>query len=55
MVFASAARISGVVEGLEGISAEALSEVANEAERDCTISTAIRGAVSISHDVVVAR
>ena len=43
--------LSGVVHGLEGIDAGALSEIGSEAERECTISTAIRGAVSITHAI----
>jgi osmotically inducible protein OsmC len=46
--------LSGVVEGLQGVDAEALSEIGGEAERECTISTAIRGSVQISHDIVSA-
>ena len=43
--------LSGVVEGLQGIDAATLSALGSEAERECTISTAIRGAVQISHDI----
>src|SRR5919112_6810069 len=45
--------LSGVVEGLQGVDASSLSEVGSLAERECTISTALRGTVSISHDVTV--
>jgi organic hydroperoxide reductase OsmC/OhrA len=43
--------LSGRVEGLEGIGTDVLSEVGVEAERECTISAAIRGSVQISHDL----
>jgi osmotically inducible protein OsmC len=46
--------LAGVVEGLQGVEASALSEIGIEAERECTISTAIRGSVQISHDITSA-
>jgi organic hydroperoxide reductase OsmC/OhrA len=39
------------VEGLEGIAPEQLNEIAHAAERECTISSAIRGAVPITVNV----
>jgi lipoyl-dependent peroxiredoxin len=46
--------LTGVIEGLEGVDAAAVSAIGSEAERECTISTAIRGAVQISHDITSA-
>jgi len=46
--------LTGVVEGLHGIDARTLPDVGGEAERECTISTAIRGSVQISHDITSA-
>jgi organic hydroperoxide reductase OsmC/OhrA len=43
--------LQGVVEGLEGLDAAALQEVAQAVEEGCTISNAIRARVSISHEV----
>lgn len=40
------------VTGLSGIPRERLAEIGTLVERDCTISTAIRGAVEITHDIV---
>ena len=46
--------LKAVVEGLEGIDAAGLSELAKNAEKGCPISNAIRGAVSISVDASAA-
>ena len=46
--------LSGVVDGLQGVDANALAQIGSEAERECTISTAIRGAVQITHDITSA-
>lgn len=43
--------LSGVVAGLQGMNAQTLSEVGSEAERQCTISTALRGSVQISYEI----
>jgi osmotically inducible protein OsmC len=40
--------LKAVVEGLEGIDPQGLSELATNAEKGCPISNAIRGAVAIS-------
>jgi organic hydroperoxide reductase OsmC/OhrA len=42
------------VEGLEGVDASSLGEIGRTVERECTISTAIRGSVEISYDIVSA-
>jgi len=42
----------GVVEGLVGIDPARLPELGATVERECTISTAIRGAVEISYEIV---
>ena len=47
--------LSAVVEGLEGIDESALAEMGRTVEQECTISTAIRGAVEISYDIAYAR
>jgi lipoyl-dependent peroxiredoxin len=44
-------RLTGIVEGLDGVEAGALSEIASAAEAACTISAAIRGTVGISVDI----
>ncbi len=44
--------LAGVVEGLQGIEPARLPELGATVERECTISTAIRGAVEISYDIV---
>jgi hypothetical protein len=46
--------LTGVLGGLQGIGAAALSEIGSEAERECTISTAIRGSAQIRHDITSA-
>jgi lipoyl-dependent peroxiredoxin len=43
--------LSGVVEGLERIDPASLDDIGAEAKRECTISTALRGSVEISHDI----
>lgn len=43
--------LRGVVEGLEGIEATELHGIATVTEEGCTISNAIRGSVSITHEV----
>jgi osmotically inducible protein OsmC len=43
--------LSGVIEGLENLDNEQLREIAREVAEECTISTAIRGAVRVSHEV----
>ncbi len=43
--------LEAIVEGLEGIAPEQLNEIAHAAERECTISSAIRGAVPITVNV----
>lgn len=43
--------LSGVVEALEGIDDGQLREIAHETEELCTVSVALRGSVSIGHDV----
>jgi osmotically inducible protein OsmC len=42
--------LKAVVEGLEGLDRAGLSDLANNAEKSCPISNAIRGSVSISVD-----
>jgi len=54
---AGAVRIRGshltaLVEGLEGVESTALAAIAEEAKRECTISTAIGGTVEITHEVL---
>lgn len=44
--------LQAVVVGLAGIGADRLAEIGTLVERDCTISTAIRGAVAITHEIV---
>lgn len=46
--------LHGVVEGLEGIDAEQLQEIARATEEGCTISNAIRGSVAITYEVTAA-
>ena len=46
--------LSGVVEGLERIDPASLGDIGAEAKRECTISTALRGSVEISHDIASA-
>ena len=46
--------LTGVVDGLQGVEASALAEIGSEAERECTISTALRGTVQISHEITSA-
>ena len=46
--------LSAVVIGLEGIHESALAEIGRTVEQECTISTAIRGAVEISYDIASA-
>jgi lipoyl-dependent peroxiredoxin len=43
--------LTGTVEGLQGVDPSALSEIGRDAERECTISTALRGSVDISYDL----
>lgn len=43
--------LTGEVEGLEGIDPATLPDVARAAEEGCTISAAIRGAVTITTDI----
>jgi len=47
--------LQAVVEGLEGVDASSLGEIGRTVERECTISTAIRGSVEISYDIVSAQ
>ena len=42
--------LKAVVEGLEGLDRAGLTDLANNAEKGCPISNAIRGSVSISVD-----
>lgn len=44
-------RLTGEVEGLEGIDPASLPEIARAAEEGCTISAAIRGAVTITTEI----
>jgi osmotically inducible protein OsmC len=44
-------RLTGIVEGLEGIDQSQLHQLARETEERCTISIAIRGAVEVSSEV----
>jgi organic hydroperoxide reductase OsmC/OhrA len=46
--------LSGVVEGLDRIDPAALNDIGAEAKRECTISTALRGSVEISHEIAFA-
>jgi osmotically inducible protein OsmC len=46
--------LKAVVDGLEGIDPEGLSELAKNAEKGCPISNAIRGTVAISVDATAA-
>jgi lipoyl-dependent peroxiredoxin len=43
--------LSAAVEGLAGVTTEALSEVGEAAKRECTISNAIGGSVEVTHEV----
>lgn len=43
--------LQAVVSGLEGMARERLAEIGALVERDCTISTAIRGQVAITHEI----
>jgi osmotically inducible protein OsmC len=45
--------LAAVVEGLEGLEAETLAEIAAAAEQGCPISNAIRGAVTITVEATV--
>jgi len=45
-------RLTGFVEGLQGLEPARLPEIGAVVERECTISNAIRGAVEISYDIV---
>ena len=47
-----ASHLSGVVDGLEGIDANALQEIARETEERCSISVALRGNLAITSEVV---
>jgi osmotically inducible protein OsmC len=44
--------LSAVVEGLAGVTADALPEIGEAAKRECTISNAIGGSVEVTHEVV---
>jgi lipoyl-dependent peroxiredoxin len=44
--------LSGVVDGLEGIDAARLHEIAQETEARCTISVALRASVKVSSQVI---
>jgi osmotically inducible protein OsmC len=46
--------LSGVVEGLEGVTASDLPEMGRQTEQECTISNAIRGAVEITVAIAAA-
>lgn len=46
--------LRGIVEGLDGIEEGQLAEIALETAEGCTISRAIRGNVSITHEVTAA-
>ena len=50
----ASSNLKAVVEGLEGIDPKGLSELANNAEKGCPISNAIRGNVAISVDASAA-
>lgn len=50
-ILVESSHLSSIVEGLEGIDSFLLPEIAAATERGCTISNAIRGTVSITHDV----
>lgn len=43
--------LSAVVEGLGGVSAEALPEIGEATKRECTISNAIGGSVEVTYEV----
>jgi osmotically inducible protein OsmC len=45
------AHLSGVVEGLEGVTSEELEDIARETADGCTISEALWGNVVITHEV----
>ena len=44
--------LRGVVSGLEALALERLAEIEIIVEHECTISAALRGSVSITHEVV---
>ena len=46
--------LTGIVEGLEGIDESELQQLARETEERCTISIAIRDAVSVSSEIRIA-
>ncbi len=46
--------LTGIVEGLEGIDESQLQQLARETEERCTISIAIRDAVSVSSEIRIA-
>jgi len=43
--------LTAIIEGLSGVESNALAAIADEARRECTISTAIGGSVEITHAV----
>ena len=45
--------LSAELEGLEGLESASLQEIAEETERGCTISNAIRGNVRITHSLTI--
>ena len=47
-----ASHLNARITGLQGIDAATLAQIGVEAERECTISTAIRSAIAITHVVV---